>query len=122
MREALKDINGSRKRFIATFERFGLKSGYQGRQIKTLLFVNVRDSQGKVYTDHIWFTNNKQFDQLNLKEGDNICFDARVKEYWKGYKGRREDLELPPVSKDYRLSHPNNIVKSASVGSQGLLF
>ena len=121
MRTELQNINGIRKRFIATFIRFGIKSGYKGVAIKTLLFSNVRDKNGKVYTDHIWFTTGKQFELLDLKNGDNICFDARVTSYVKGYKGRREDYDLPPVKIDYKLSHPNNIVKHTE-GQQGELF
>lgn len=120
MRKELGNIAGVRKRFTATFERFGTKSAFKGPPIKTLLFVNVRDKYQKEYADHIWFTNNKQFEKLNLKEGDKISFDARVVEYYKGYKGHREDIDLPPVSKDYKLSHPNNIIKSGK--TEGTLF
>lgn len=111
MRKELKNIDGVRMRFTATFERYGSKAAFKGAPIKTLLFVDIRDKYGKEYCDHIWFTTNKQFEQLNLETGDKISFDARVKEYYKGYKGYRDDIDLPPVSKDYKLSHPNNIVK-----------
>ncbi len=121
MRKELADINGVRKRFIATFVRYGSKGGYQGRRIKTLLFESVRERDGKVYCDHIWFTTNQTFDKLNLSEGDHICFDARVKPYIKGYRGNREDVYDAPISKDYKLSHPNNIVKS-EIGSPQQLF
>lgn len=119
MRKELKDIEGARKRFIATFVKFGSKKGFKGRTIKTLLFNDVRDKNGKTYCDHIWFTINLQFERLNLKPGDDISFDARVKEYWKGYRGHK-DVDKP-VSKDYKLSHPNNVVKH-QIGEPGLLF
>lgn len=121
MRTELKNISGSRKRFIATFVRFGSKKGFKGRSIKTLLFGNVLDKGLKQVCDHIWFTTGKQFEALDLQEGDKVCFDARVKTYTKGYRGRREEYDLPAVSTDYKLSHPNNIVKHIS-GSQGQLF
>ena len=121
MRTELKNINGVRKRFIATFVRFGTKPAYKGAAIKTLLFENVRDKDGKVYTDHLWFTTGVQFEKLELQNGDKICFDARVKSYIKGYRGNREDYDLPPVKTDYKLSHPNNIVKHTE-GQQGQLF
>lgn len=111
MRKGLQNIAGVRKRFTATFERFGKKSAFKGPAIVTLLFVEIKDKYGNEFCDHIWFTTNKQFERLNLNPGDKISFDARVKEYWKGYKGYRDDEDLPPVSKDYKLSHPNNIVK-----------
>jgi hypothetical protein len=104
MREQLKNINGVRKKFVATFSRYGSKAGWKGYPITTLLFVNVRDVRGKVYTDHIWFTTNKGFEKYNFNEGDNVCFEARVKEYYKGYYTERR--------KDYRLSHPNKITAS----------
>jgi len=110
MRKELGNINGTRKRFIGTFVRYGTKSAYRGAPITTLLFSNIRDVHGKVYSDHVWFTTTKGFEQYNFNEGDNVCFDARVKEYWKGYRGNREDV-FSPVTKDYKLSHPNKIVK-----------
>ena len=120
MREELKKINGARQRFIATFVRFGTKSGYKGRPIKTLLFENICDVNGNQRSDHVWFTTGKQFEALELAEGDRVCFDARVKSYVKGYKGRR-DVDAAPVSTDYKLSHPNNIIKHIE-GKQGQLF
>lgn len=121
MRTELKKIDGYRKRFVATFVRFGEKRAYKGPPIKTLLFENVRDKYGTVFTDHLWFTTGKQFEALNLQEGDQVCFDARVKKYVKGYKGRREDDDAKPVSTDYKLSNPNNIIKHVE-GTQGTLF
>lgn len=121
MRAELKKINGTRQRFIGTFVLFGQKSGYKGRIEMTLLFENVCDRSGQQYTDHIWFTSGKQFEALDLKPGDKICFDARVKAYTKGYKGHREDYDTNPISTDYKLSHPNNIVKHIE-GKQSQLF
>jgi hypothetical protein len=122
VREQLKNIKGFRYRFTALFVRFGKKTVFKGPSVKTLLFENIRDKYGNEYCDHIWFTTNKQFEALNLQPGDGVSFDARVKEYWKGYKGRREDDDLPPVEKDYKLSHPNNIVKTTAGKQPGTLF
>ena len=95
-------MNEVRKRFRGTFERFGTKTGWQGREVITLLLKNIMDlSNQQEITDHLWFTYTKRFQEVNLKEGNIIEFDARVKEYWKGY---REDIE-----KDYKLSHPTKI-------------
>lgn len=111
MREKLKNIEGVRKRFIATFVRYGTKPAYKGYPIVTLLFENVRDKFGEVYCDHIWFSTNLTFEKYSFTEGDNIVFDARVKTYIKGYRGNNFDNDFPkPISKDYKLSHPNNIV------------
>lgn len=123
MRQELKKIIGARQRFIATFERFGTKKGYQGREIKTYCFINIRSQRGQPICDHLWMSQMKGMEELNLQPGDNICFDARVKRYTKGYRGRRElnDEYSKPIEVDYKLSHPTNIVKSAT-GSQGQLF
>ena len=91
MRKELQDINGTRKRFIGTFVRYGSKKAFKGAPITTLLFTNIRDAGGKFYSDHIWFTTTKGFEKYEFKEGDNVCFDARVKSYIKGYRGYRED-------------------------------
>lgn len=120
MRKELQNIAGVRQRFTAQFVRFGTKPSYKGAPTITLLFGNVRDKRQKQYTDHIWFTNNLGFKKLNLQPGEQISFDARVKKYTKGYRGRREDVEAP-ISTDYKLSHPNNIVKHL-VGKQNQLF
>jgi hypothetical protein len=121
MREALKDIDGIRKRFSGTFVRFGKKRGWKGIEIKTLLFENIT-TEGNVVCDHIWFTITKEFERLDLQEGDRVSFEARVKHYWKGYKGRREDDDLPPITKDYKLSHPKNISVYKTGGKQLNLF
>lgn len=121
MREALKNINGIRKRFSGTFVRFGKKSGWKGREIKTLLFKDIT-SAGENICDHIWFTITKEFERADLQEGDRVSFEARVKHYWKGYKGRREDEDLPAITKDYKLSHPKNIAVFKTAGKQLTLF
>lgn len=124
MRKELAKIAGVRQRFTATFVRYGSKKSFKGAPIKTLLFENVSDKYGKEFCDHIWFTINKQFKNLNLEGGDKISFDARVKSYTKGYRGRKEyDEEAydpKPITNDFKLSHPNNIVKSGT--NAGTLF
>lgn len=121
MREELKKINGSRQRFIGTFVRFGTKKGFKGRTEMTLLFENICDNTGKQCSDHVWFTSGKQFEALDLQLGDKVCFDARVKQYTKGYRGHRDYYDAAPISTDYKLSHPNNIIKHIE-GKQGQLF
>ncbi len=67
-------------------------------------------------TDHLWLNYTKGFQALGqLTAGDKIQFEARIKEYWKGYVGNRTDeFGLPlsmshPPRKDYKLSHPTKI-------------
>lgn len=69
-----------------------------------------RNKSGKQVADHVWFNLTMEFMQLEkeLKEGAIIEFHARVKDYLKGYKGHREDVERP-LERDYKLSRPTKI-------------
>jgi hypothetical protein len=111
MREKLKERELKRGTYTATFVRFGSKSGYKGYPVKTVLFRDVADSAGVVVTDHLWFTCGKQFTALDLLPGDVVSFAARSKAYTKGYRGHRDDDDLPAVETDYRLSNPTNVMK-----------
>lgn len=109
MRKDLQKINGDRQTFTGTFSRFGQKSGYKG-PLPTLLLLNVKNQQGKTVTDHLWFNLTKGFAALELEEGDLVQFDARVKEYEKGYKGWDFEKQLEsPIEIDYKLSHPTKL-------------
>jgi len=68
---------------------------------------------GEKATDHLWFNLTKGFEALGeLNEGDVIEFDARVKSYQAGYRGRDIERELDnPPRTDYKLSHPTKIEK-----------
>ena len=109
MRKELRKLENIRSTFTATFSRFGTKSGWRG-EIKTILLKDIKDVNNRVVADHLWFNCTKGFDKMSLSEGDIVKFDARVKEYLKGYCGYREDV-YKPVEKDYRLSHPTKIAK-----------
>lgn len=111
MRKELRDINNARDTFIATYVRNGVKSGWKSVEQPTVLLIDVvRKSDGKYMTDHLWFNLTKSFEEANLKEGDKVQFDARVKEYTKGYRGRREDVYCP-IEYDYKLSYPTKVIK-----------
>lgn len=109
MRKALKQLNGERRRFSGTFCRFGEKRGWKGRTMTTLLLKNIKDATGKIVSDHLWFNLTREFDNLTLKEGTRIAFDARVKSYYKGYQGYHEDVYDKPVEMDFKLSHPTKV-------------
>ncbi|OLZ11788.1 hypothetical protein [Sulfobacillus thermosulfidooxidans] len=112
MRKRLQAMDEIRATFTATFKRFGQKPAFRGNPITTLLFVDVLDDQGQLVTDHIWFSLTKGFQQVHLEPGDRIQFEARVKEYLKGYRGYREDVRLEhPLVPDYKLSYPTKIRK-----------
>lgn len=123
MREELAKLHGLRRRFQGVFERFGTRSGYKGI-LTTILLRDIMDvASGKVLTEHVWLTMGKRFEKLNLKEGDVVRFDARVTDYLKGYKGRREfdddDPDFKPVERDFRLSFPTRLIKVEKTGTLG---
>lgn len=107
MRKSLQNIEEVRATFTGEFVRFGVKNGYKGPE-ETLLVKTITDQDGKIVADHLWFNLTKGFQKLNLSEGDLVQFDARVKEYLKGYFGRRDDV-YKPAEIDYKLSHPTKL-------------
>lgn len=111
-RNHLRQQNGIRGRYTGQVSRFGTKIAFHGPPLKTLCLVDVRDGNGVLVTDHLWFTMGKQFERLQLVQGDRVSFEARVTLYIKGYRGHRDDVYLP-ITKDYRLSNPSKIVKQA---------
>lgn len=112
MRKQLANINGDRKTFEGVFVRFGTKNAYKGYPIPTLLLKDIKDaSKGIIVADHLWFTVGKRLSKIQFQEGDIIRFDARVTPYIKGYRGGRDDYDLPPIEQDFRLSFPTKITK-----------
>jgi len=110
MRQELKKIEQQRALFRGVFSKYGLKSGYGGRSMETVLLVDIRDSNGKLICDHLWFNMTKGFEVLGtMREGDVIQFEARVKEYKKGYVNRRAGIDQS--RSDYKLSHPTKIMR-----------
>jgi hypothetical protein len=108
MRKQLAKEEGSRKKFTGIFSRFGKKTNFKGYSDETLLLTNIIDtSTNKIVADHVWFTLTKGFESLRLTPGDVIEFEARVKEYSKGYVNRR--YKINNQSKDFKLSHPTKI-------------
>jgi hypothetical protein len=112
MRTELAKIFKVRDRFTARFEKYGSRVAYKGPPLKTLLFLDVR-RRGELVTDHLWFTSNKAFEQLDMKPGDQISFNARVKTYSRGRFGQ--------FGYDYKLSNPTKVVLHQE-NAPGLLF
>jgi hypothetical protein len=110
MRKKLSKIENVRTSFSGVFVRYGKKTGYRGGDIPTILLKDIYQND-IVVADHIWFTLTKGFGNLgHLYGGEKILFQARVKEYLKGYKGWDEDRQMEsPLSVDYKLSHPTKI-------------
>jgi len=111
MRTELKEIQNNRKTFTGIFKRYGTKTNWHGFPEKTILLTDVKDSIENKVADHIWFSMTKGFEKLGeLKEGDLVQFDARVKPYFKGYNGYREEIRWEkPIKKDYKLNNPSQI-------------
>jgi hypothetical protein len=108
MREELKKIDQQRELFRGVFKKYGLKSGYRGASVETILLVDIRDGIGNLICDHLWFNLTKGFERLGaLREGDMVQFGARVKKYRKGYVNRKAGIDQSRV--DYKLSHPTRI-------------
>ena len=113
MRNKLKKLEDFRGEFIGTFERFGTKTNFKGYPETTILLINIKNANNKIISDHAWFNDTKGFRNLvGLEKGDKIKFTARVKQYYKGYAGYREEIQWEkPIELDYRLSHPTKIQK-----------
>jgi hypothetical protein len=111
MRKALAEEKGNRKKFRAVFVRLGKKTNYKGYSEETILLKNVIDAESnKLMTDHVWFAFTKGFEKIQLSEGTLVEFEARVKEYRKGYVNKK--YEINQSSTDFKLSHPTKIKKA----------
>lgn len=117
-REELKSRVGKRGTFTATFVRFGTKRAYKGPPLKTALLEGVKDALGQLVADHLWFTVYKTLDKVGLQPGDQVQFRATPEAYKKGYRGRREDWELPPPGIDYCLKRPADVKKITAIHSR----
>lgn len=108
VRKKLAEGDGQRKRFRGVFSRFGKKVSYQGHSEPTVLLVNIVDAETLApVTGHLWFAFTRGFEKLKLEEGVIVEFDARIKEYTKGYVNRRYSIDNS--RKDFKLSHPTRI-------------
>ena len=110
MRKKLEADSGQRKKFKAIFSRVGKKVNYKGYSEDTILLTNIIDAEtNKEVTDHAWFSYTKAFEKIILTKGIQLEFEARVKEYRKGYVNPR--YKINNRSTDYKLSHPTKIKK-----------
>lgn len=129
MREELKKLEGVRTRFRGTFSRYGSaceRFRIEGRictkEVRTLVLLDVTDERGNLLTDHLWFKCGKQFEGLNLQDGDRVEFTARVEKY---HKRVRDDFDDDVyLIDDYCLKRPTKMVKLGVMAQEGngLLF
>jgi len=112
MRKALAKQNGIRKKFSGVFARIGKKTNFKGYSEETILLNSITDLETNIHvTDHIWFSFTKGFQNAGLKEGKEgvvIEFEARVKEYKKGYVNKGLNINESRI--DWKLSNPTKIV------------
>jgi len=113
MRTELAKLQGKRCTFMATFERYGSrKIAFSIYPQITMLFLNVTEKKsGKKVTDHIWMKCGKRMDELGeFIKGEKVQFDARVRIYIKGYRGRLAmEMGEDWSERDWQLSFPTNI-------------
>lgn len=108
MRRKLSEAAGQRRKFHATFSRFGKKINFNGYSEETVLLVNITDCKtGLVATSHLWFSYSTAFQKLNLIEGAHLQFEARVKAYKKGYVNKAAGIDQR--RSDFKLSHPTKV-------------
>jgi len=108
MRKKLAKEEGNRKKFRAVIDRLGKKINFKGYTEETVLLKNVVDLEtSQVVTDHLWLSLTKGFEKISLESGTLIEFEARVKEYQKGYINKAAGINLGKA--DYKLSHPTKI-------------
>ena len=109
MRKRLSEDVGLRKRFSAVVERFGKKINYKGYSEETILLKKITDVESQeVVADHLWFTFSLAFQKAKISEGVLIEFNARVKDYKKGYVNKK--IGVNNQKKDFKLSNPSKIV------------
>lgn len=106
-RKALGQNEGERSLYTGEFIRTGIKHGFKG-DIVTVLLKDVKDENGQLVTDHLWFNMTKGFESVNLEPGDIVEFRGKVEKYVKGYKGFRDDV-YKPLEADFKLSRPTKI-------------
>lgn len=113
-RSDLRKVDG-RRRFRATFVRYGKATAYKGAPLTTILLRDVKLVEtGEVVTDHLWLKVGKQLGAVGwLHDGDAIEFDARAKRYEKGYRGWRYKPDAPPATSDWKLAFPTKVSKVA---------
>ncbi len=110
MRKELAAEVGNRKKFRATVGRLGKKTNYKGYSEETILLNSIVDVEAeKIVTDHSWFSYTQGFVKAMVRPGDALEFEARVKEYRKGYVNKT--YKINNTSADFKLSNPTKIKK-----------
>lgn len=77
MRDKLKQIKHTRRRFLGTFSRHGTA----GKRQLTMLLVQLQTDAEEFLADHVWVPCAWSVQDQALNPGDTVLFEGRVKEY-----------------------------------------
>lgn len=106
-RYKLSRFHSERRVFRGIVSGFGKKNVFKGPKRMTVLLTSlVETSSGEEVADHQWLTLGLPFPIVHL--GDTVEFEAEVKEYVKGYKGKVRH-RFKPLEIDYSLTNLTNI-------------
>ncbi|MEP6738649.1 MAG: hypothetical protein ABJA70_24200, partial [Chryseolinea sp.] len=82
---------------------------------ETILLTGIIDiSKNKVVADHLWFSYTKAFQAIALTADIEIQFEARIKQYTKGYVNKKYGIDNR--QQDYKLSHPTKVKLVDTIG------
>ena len=85
----LVGIDPEKQTYHAIYRQGGLSRNQFGCGYdKTILLVDIKDSNGNLVRDHHWFRSNGYIESLQLQPGDTVEFTAKQVILAKGYKGR----------------------------------
>ncbi len=144
MRKELKKIMPTgRQIFTAVVGRIGVKNNYHGFPEETLILHNLKNTEGKILTDHIWVNKSKNttilFDIASQGLTNQIVtFSGRVMKYTKtdiydgmNFRSKRIDysigyikdilvhFENPENSKANAINVPLGDIKSLAFQAKG---
>lgn len=103
MREKLKKYMNTRNNFQGVFIKRGTKNTRYGKNTKTtVLLKRIKNEDGEIVANHLWFNFNKEFYDANLKNGDIVSFSAVAEPYLKGTWATEKKIDI-------RLSYLKNI-------------
>jgi hypothetical protein len=82
MKDSLRPLDGKYRQFTATYERTEVRT-LNGIWFGNKVFLtDLRDKQDNDLTDHLWVSEDFQFQELSLRRGMRIRFSARVMPFY----------------------------------------
>lgn len=97
MRYKLEQYRGKEKhRFTAEMVKYGsFINKSTGKSHNTILFVNVKNEDGEILTDHAWVKEDSYIKNVKLEKGKIYSFEAGVGMYNRGRTAK--DYQLKKV-------------------------